>query len=94
MRGIDMDALFEARVHGKDVPVPKSKPDIYLEAAQRLGAAPEDCIVFEDITVGIRSARCAGMLTCGVRSNDPTQDAEEVRAAADLFLDDWRDIAL
>ena len=74
--------------------MPKSKPDIYLEAAQRLGAAPEDCIVFEDITVGIRSARCAGMLTCGVRSNDPAQDAEEVREAADLFLDDWRDIAL
>jgi hypothetical protein len=34
------------------------------------------------------------MLTCGVRSNDPAQDAEEVREAADLFLDDWRDIAL
>ena len=94
MRGIDMEALFETRVHGKDVPVPKSKPDIYLEAARRLGAAPADCIVFEDITVGIRSARGAGMLTCGLRSNDPVQDAEEVREAADLFQEDWRDIAL
>lgn len=94
MRGIDMDALFETRVHGKDVPVPKSKPDIYLEASRRLGAASGDCIVFEDLAVGIRSAHGAGMLTCGVRSNDPTQDAEEVRTVADLFLDDWRDIAL
>ncbi len=94
MRGIDMDALFDVRVHGKDVPVPKTKPDIYLEAARRVGVAPRECIVFEDLVAGIRSASGAGMLTCGVVSNDPTQDVKEVRAAADLLLWDWRDIRL
>lgn len=94
MRGIDMNALFDVRVHGKDVPVPKSKPDIYLEAARRVGARPGECIVFEDLAAGIRSASGVGMLTCGVVSNDPTQDLAEVRAAADLLLWDWRDIRL
>ena len=94
MRGIDLDALFDTRVTGKDVRVPKSEPDIYLEAARRLGADPSSCIVFEDIVPGIRSSHGVGMLTCGVRSNDPTQDTREVRAEADLFLEEWTDITL
>lgn len=94
MRSINVDSLFDVRVHGVDVSAPKSEPDIYLEAARLLGMAPERCIVFEDLAAGIRSARSADMLTCGVRANDPAQDVDAVRQAAHLFLNDWRDIAL
>ncbi len=39
----------------------KPHPDIFLEAARRLGVAPEDCIVFEDAPLGVEAARRAGM---------------------------------
>lgn len=39
----------------------KPEPDIFLAVAQRLGVAPQDCIVFEDAPFGIEAARRAGM---------------------------------
>jgi HAD superfamily hydrolase (TIGR01509 family) len=39
----------------------KPHPDIFLEAARRLGIAPADCVVFEDAPLGIEAARRAGM---------------------------------
>ncbi len=39
----------------------KPHPDIFLEAALRLGVAPEDCVVFEDAPLGVEAARRAGM---------------------------------
>ncbi|TXC66550.1 HAD family phosphatase [Piscinibacter aquaticus] len=39
----------------------KPHPDLFLEAARRLGLAPERCIVFEDAPLGIEAARRAGM---------------------------------
>jgi HAD superfamily hydrolase (TIGR01509 family) len=44
---------------------PKPAPDVYLLAAQRLGAAPADCIVIEDSPAGAAAARAAGMRAIG-----------------------------
>ena len=47
---------------GIDAPLRgKPHPDIFLEAARRLGVAPEHCVVFEDAPLGIEAARRAGM---------------------------------
>ena len=48
--------------HGAPAPLRgKPQPDIFLEAARRLGVVPEDCIVFEDAPLGVEAARRAGM---------------------------------
>ena len=39
----------------------KPHPDLFLEAARRLGVAPEHCVVFEDAPLGVEAARRAGM---------------------------------
>jgi HAD superfamily hydrolase (TIGR01509 family) len=44
---------------------PKPAPDIYLFAAERLGASPADCIVIEDSPAGAAAAACAGFQTIG-----------------------------
>lgn len=55
--GIEVDAI----VTSEDITRGKPFPDLFLAAAARLGAAPEQCIVIEDSDVGIQAARSAGM---------------------------------
>ena len=49
----------------------KPHPDIFLEAARRLGIAPIDCIVFEDAPLGIEAARRAGMKAVALATTLP-----------------------
>jgi len=55
--GIEVDAV----VSSEDVTRGKPHPDLFLEAAARLGAAPQLCTVVEDSEVGIQAAQAAGM---------------------------------
>jgi len=52
---------FDAVATRDDVEHPKPAPDLYLEAAKRLGVAPELCVAFEDSSIGIIAAHAAGM---------------------------------
>ncbi len=52
---------FVALATRDDVEHPKPAPDLYLEAAKRLGVAPERCVAFEDSSIGIIAAHAAGM---------------------------------
>ena len=89
MRHVDVGALFDAVVCGREVGRGKDHPDIYLETARRLGAEPASCAVFEDILPGTLSAARAGMATVAVRSTDPRQPVAELRRAADRWIDGW-----
>ncbi len=64
----DWLALFEVIVLGSDPAVKRSKPapDSFLVAAQRLGARPEQCLVFEDSPAGVQAAKQAGMSVVAV----------------------------
>ena len=53
--------LFAAVVTRADVARGKPHPDLYLEAARRLGQAPDECLALEDSPTGARSAIAAGM---------------------------------
>jgi HAD superfamily hydrolase (TIGR01509 family) len=66
--GIDMK-LFSAVVSGEDVVNKKPFPDIFLKAAQMLGASPHDCVVVEDATNGIQAAKSAGMKCVGITTS-------------------------
>jgi beta-phosphoglucomutase len=57
---------FRALVDGHQVRNPKPDPEIYLRAAELLGAVPRDCVAFEDSHAGVQSARAAGMAVVGV----------------------------
>lgn len=59
---------FSAVVAAEEVPRGKPEPDIFLEAARRLGVPPESCLAFEDSLPGVRSARKAGMACVAVPS--------------------------
>jgi beta-phosphoglucomutase-like phosphatase (HAD superfamily) len=57
---------FETLVCAGDYTKSKPHPEPFLLAAERLGVAPEDCLVFEDTDMGIQSATAAGMASVKV----------------------------
>lgn len=57
----ELTSRFPIVVSGDQVERSKPAPDIFLEAALRLGVAPEQCIAFEDSDLGLASALAAGM---------------------------------
>jgi beta-phosphoglucomutase family hydrolase len=57
----DLERLFEVIITPKLVKRGKPAPDMFLLAAERLGVAPEACVVFEDGESGVQAARAAGM---------------------------------
>ena len=58
--------LFEPHVFSaSQVARGKPAPDLFLFAAEQLGAAPEDCVVVEDSTIGVEAALAAGMPVLG-----------------------------
>ena len=77
--------LFEATVSSEEVPRGKPAPDVYLEAARRLGVPPERCGAVEDSHGGIRSAKAAGMFVVAIPNPSYPPD-DEALALADVTL--------
>jgi beta-phosphoglucomutase-like phosphatase (HAD superfamily) len=59
--------FFNAIVTSEEVTRQKPAPDIFLEAARRIGIAPERCRAFEDTDLGMQAIRAAGMEAVDVR---------------------------
>lgn len=61
LEALQLHALFEVLVCAGEYPRGKPAPDPFLIAAEKLGVAPVDCLVFEDADLGIQAANAAGM---------------------------------
>ncbi len=84
---------FVATVSSEEVPRGKPAPDVYLEAARRLGQPPSTCVAIEDSTNGIRSGVAATMRVVGVPNRDfPPPD--ETMALATLVLEDLDELTV
>ncbi|MFJ4777679.1 HAD family hydrolase [Streptomyces sp. NPDC088762] len=59
--GTGLDSLLTTVVSAEEVAHGKPAPDVFLEAARRLGAEPAECVVVEDAAPGALAARAAGM---------------------------------
>ena len=64
---LGLDDIFPIVVTAEDVVLGKPAPDMFLLAAERMGVAPGDCVVFEDSVLGLRAAESAGMASVLVR---------------------------
>lgn len=82
---------FEATVSSEEVARGKPAPDVYLEAARRLGVEPSECAAVEDSANGLRSASAAGMRVIAIpnRRYPPAGDA---LALADVVLESIADL--
>jgi beta-phosphoglucomutase len=93
--GLDIRRHFDAVVGAADVKRGKPHPDVFLKAAEKLGVAPEHCIVFEDAPLGVEAAQRAGMRAVVLTTTLPAEAFTEydnvIRIVSDfseLTIDD------
>ena len=61
----DLEDYFSVKVTADDIINSKPNPEIYIRTAKLLNSQAQDCIVFEDATLGVKAAKCAGMYCVG-----------------------------
>lgn len=66
LKRLEITAFFDAVSDSNTVAKAKPAPDLFLDAARRLMARPEECVVFEDSVAGVEAGRRAEMLVVGV----------------------------
>src|SRR6266508_4010462 len=88
-----MAGCFRTTVSSEEVARGKPAPDVYLEAAARLGVAPERCAAVEDSGNGLRAAVAARMRVVAV-PNRRFPPAPETVEAADLVVHGLRDLTV
>jgi HAD superfamily hydrolase (TIGR01509 family) len=81
LRLAGLDNTFEATVSSEEVERGKPAPDVYLEAARKLGVDPESCAAVEDSANGLRSAHAAGMAVVAIPNRDFPPEAEALALA-------------
>jgi len=82
---------FEVTVSSEEVSAGKPAPDVYLEAAKRLGVEPAECAAIEDSANGIRSAHAAEMAVIAIPNRDFPPDPEAL-ALADVVIDSLEEL--
>ncbi len=94
---MDLRQFFTAIVSGEEVVHGKPDPSIFLLAAERLAAAPADCVVIEDALVGIEAAKRAGMPVLAVATTEALSSLTGADAAvqdlAAVSVDGLRSLA-
>ena len=86
LEATDLAGTFEVVVSSDEVAHGKPAPDVYLEAARRLGCDPAGCLVAEDSLNGVRAAKSAGM-TVVLIPNHSVPPAPRTAELADLVVD-------
>lgn len=89
---LGITGLFDNITTIHEVNGDKSSPDIYLLAAKRMGVAPTQCAVFEDILRGIQSAKSAGFYTVAVEEPASALDQMEIEKTADRYIHSFSEL--
>lgn len=87
-----IDGYFDCIITSCDVAKGKPSPDVYLCVADKLGVQPEECLVFEDVPMGILAGKNAGMQVCAVEDAHSADQREEKRRLADFYIQSYREI--
>ncbi|RLA55702.1 MAG: hypothetical protein DRR04_14575 [Gammaproteobacteria bacterium] len=87
---LGVSQLFDLLLSSEDMERGKPSPDIFLATAERLGVAPEKCLVFEDSLVGVEAATAAGMNSV-VRPNTHSEGIGEI---ATRLVTSWDEVTV
>ena len=83
---------FDAIVTVSEVKRGKGFPDIYERAAELIGVAPEECMVFEDLSAGVKGALDGGFQATGILDDCSKNEWESIRKTATRTIRDFREL--
>lgn len=92
MNRFGLDAYFNIVRTSCEVKKGKPHPDIYLKVAEDLGVLPQDCLVFEDVAMGIMAGKNAGMKVCAIYDEFSKNNQEEIKLLADYYINGYEDV--
>ncbi len=70
----------------------KPSPDVYLKVSEDIGVSPENCLVFEDVPMGILAGKRAGMRVCAIYDKFSEKQDQQKKELADYYIRDFRDV--
>ncbi|MGN0343101.1 MAG: HAD family hydrolase [Roseburia sp.] len=85
---------FDVLVQTEEVPKGKGFPDVYQEAARRLGLKPSQCVVYEDILKGIQGARMDAFYVVGVEDIHSAYEKAAIMELADCYICSWQELLI
>ncbi len=88
---LNLAGAFPIIVRGDEVARGKPAPDVFIEAARRLGIAAADCLVFEDAPMGIEAAQAAGMQVVALTTSFQASHFERLSPPPTFICSDFND---
>lgn len=85
----DIYKYFSKVVTVNELKTNKGSPDIYLHISDSFGLIPSECIVFEDLLTGVRTAKNAGYKVVGVKEKSSLDKEKEIKEIADLYISNY-----
>lgn len=85
----DIYKYFSKVVTVNELNTNKGSPDIYLHISNSFGFSPSECIVFEDLLAGIRTAKKAGYKVVAIKEKASLDKEKEIREIADLYISNY-----
>lgn len=92
LEALNIRDYFECVMTACEVEKGKPAPDIYLAVAEKVGINPSECLVFEDIEMGILAGKNAGMEVCAVEDEFSMDQKELKKQLADYYIKDYYEL--
>ena len=89
MNRLGITELFDNVWSTDEFGLTKADPELFIRAAQLLNEKPENILHFDDSLEAVRTAKKAGMKTCGVYDSLWAKDTQEIKNVTDYYIDDF-----
>ncbi len=94
IKRLGIDAYINEIHTACEVEKGKPSPDIFLFVAETLGVEPTECLVFEDVLMGVIAARRAGMRVCACYDPAAEYEDEEKKKIANCFIKSFKELSV
>lgn len=92
LKAKEIEPYFDVVVTACQVNAGKPSPDIYLETARLLNVEPKDCLVFEDIPMGIMAGKSANMKVCTIYDDFSKNQDIKKRSLANYYINTFKEV--